>query len=114
MSSRAVTKGRGPGISPGYFEHDPRYFHSKLEPKELQNNSTLQRKQQYQKGKINTVKYISETCKKHTKANESYIPAGKCKKMLEMAFLGLYIPGCFIVAALLLGTPPPELICPAT
>ena len=32
---RAATKGRGPGIYPGYYEHDPGYFHGKMEPKEF-------------------------------------------------------------------------------
>ena len=27
----AVTKRRGPGISPGYYEHGPRYFQRKIE-----------------------------------------------------------------------------------
>ena len=40
---RVVTKGWGPGISPGYHEHDPSYFHvgnkTKMEPKELPSQS---------------------------------------------------------------------------
>lgn len=40
---RVVTKGWAPGISPGYHEHDPSYFHvgnkKKMEPKELPSQS---------------------------------------------------------------------------
>ena len=41
---RVVTKAQRPGIYHSYYEHDPSYFHGKIDPKELLKKIYIEKK----------------------------------------------------------------------
>lgn len=68
----------------------PGYFLSKTELKGLQNNLHWKENNNNKKVKLTLLKYISKTSENKQKQNVSYMYI-RSRKMLEIAFLGLYI-----------------------